>query len=174
MRRRTTPPPRPRRAQGSTRTCFQTGIRYICPDHPRISSTQRPARSVALRRYVSVMRALAAALGSSRPSVWPNPRAASRNRRSMTLKESAALISLVASLALAVAKLVLGLWIGSLALITEAFHSGADFLATGRDLARGPLGEQSARRLASVRPRQVREHRRPRRGDAAAPSCPAA
>jgi cation diffusion facilitator family transporter len=48
----------------------------------------------------------------------------------MTVKESAALISMVASLALAVAKLVLGVWIGSLALITDAFHSGADFLAT--------------------------------------------
>ncbi len=48
----------------------------------------------------------------------------------MTLKERTALISLVASLALAGAKLAVGLMIGSLALVTDAFHSGTDFLAT--------------------------------------------
>jgi cation diffusion facilitator family transporter len=49
----------------------------------------------------------------------------------MTLKERTAAISLVVSFALAVAKLVIGLSIGSLALITDALHSATDFLATG-------------------------------------------
>src|SRR5204862_4844118 len=49
----------------------------------------------------------------------------------MTLKERTAAISLAASLVLAVAKLVIGLAIGSLALITDALHSCVDFLATG-------------------------------------------
>ena len=49
----------------------------------------------------------------------------------MTLKERTAAISLVASLILAAAKLVVGLAIGSLALITDALHSCVDFLATG-------------------------------------------
>lgn len=48
----------------------------------------------------------------------------------MTVKERTALISLVASMSLAAAKLVIGLMIGSLALITDALHSGVDFLAT--------------------------------------------
>lgn len=49
----------------------------------------------------------------------------------MTVKERTAIISLVASLVLAAAKLVIGLAIGSLALITDALHSCVDFLATG-------------------------------------------
>jgi cation diffusion facilitator family transporter len=48
----------------------------------------------------------------------------------MGLKERTAAISLVASLVLAAVKLVLGLAIGSLALITDALHSCVDFLAT--------------------------------------------
>lgn len=48
----------------------------------------------------------------------------------MTLKERTAAISLAASLILAAAKLVVGLAIGSLALITDALHSTTDFLAT--------------------------------------------
>jgi len=48
----------------------------------------------------------------------------------MTKKERVALVSLVASLLLAGAKLSVGLWIGSLALVTDALHSGTDFLAT--------------------------------------------
>ena len=48
----------------------------------------------------------------------------------MTLKERTAAISLAASLILAVVKLVIGLAIGSLALITDALHSCTDFLAT--------------------------------------------
>ena len=50
---------------------------------------------------------------------------------SMTLKERTAAISLAASLILAAAKLVIGLAIGSLALITDALHSCVDFFATG-------------------------------------------
>lgn len=49
----------------------------------------------------------------------------------MTLKERTALISLVASMLLAAAKLAVGLTIGSLALVTDALHSAVDFLATG-------------------------------------------
>src|SRR5262245_2137575 len=49
----------------------------------------------------------------------------------MTLKERTAAISLAASFILAAAKLVVGLAIGSLALITDALHSCVDFLATG-------------------------------------------
>ena len=49
----------------------------------------------------------------------------------MTLKERTAAISLAASLILAAAKLVVGLAIGSLALITDALHSCVDFFATG-------------------------------------------
>jgi cation diffusion facilitator family transporter len=49
----------------------------------------------------------------------------------MTLKERTAAISLAASLVLAVAKLVVGVAIGSLALITDALHSCVDFFATG-------------------------------------------
>jgi len=49
----------------------------------------------------------------------------------MTLKERTAVISLAASLVLAVAKLAIGLAIGSLALITDALHSCVDFFATG-------------------------------------------
>ena len=52
----------------------------------------------------------------------------------MSLKERTALISLVASLILAVVKLALGLMIGSLALVTDALHSGVDFVATGLTL----------------------------------------
>ena len=48
----------------------------------------------------------------------------------MTLKERTATISLAASFILAVAKLAVGLAIGSLALITDALHSTTDFLAT--------------------------------------------
>jgi cation diffusion facilitator family transporter len=49
----------------------------------------------------------------------------------MTQKERVAAISLAASLFLAAAKLVIGLLIGSLALITDALHSCVDFVATG-------------------------------------------
>jgi cation diffusion facilitator family transporter len=49
----------------------------------------------------------------------------------MTLKERTAAVSLAASLILAAAKLMIGLAIGSLALITDALHSCVDFLATG-------------------------------------------
>ena len=48
----------------------------------------------------------------------------------MTRKERVALVSLVASLGLTVAKLTIGLMIGSLALITDALHSGTDAIAT--------------------------------------------
>ncbi len=48
----------------------------------------------------------------------------------MTLKERTAFISLVASFSLAVVKLVIGLMIGSLALVTDALHSTVDFFAT--------------------------------------------
>ena len=48
----------------------------------------------------------------------------------MTLKERTAAISLVASFGLAGVKLVIGLFIGSLALVTDALHSTTDFLAT--------------------------------------------
>ena len=48
----------------------------------------------------------------------------------MTLKERTAAISLVASFGLAGVKLVIGLLIGSLALVTDALHSTTDFLAT--------------------------------------------
>ena len=49
----------------------------------------------------------------------------------MNEKERTASVSLAASLVLAVAKLAVGLAIGSLALITDALHSCVDFLATG-------------------------------------------
>lgn len=49
----------------------------------------------------------------------------------MSEKERTAIVSLVASLVLAAAKLAIGLAIGSLALITDALHSCVDFLATG-------------------------------------------
>ena len=52
----------------------------------------------------------------------------------MTRKERTATISLLASFLLAGAKLFIGLMIGSLALITDALHSGVDFLATGMTL----------------------------------------
>jgi cation diffusion facilitator family transporter len=52
----------------------------------------------------------------------------------MSLKERTALVSLVASFVLTLVKLVLGLMIGSLALVTDALHSGVDFLATGLTL----------------------------------------
>lgn len=48
----------------------------------------------------------------------------------MTRKERVALISLVASVSLTAAKLVVGLMIGSLALVTDALHSGTDAVAT--------------------------------------------
>ncbi|MBS1181732.1 MAG: fieF [Proteobacteria bacterium] len=48
----------------------------------------------------------------------------------MTRKERVALVSLIASLSLTVAKLAIGLMIGSLALITDALHSGTDAIAT--------------------------------------------
>jgi cation diffusion facilitator family transporter len=49
----------------------------------------------------------------------------------MNRKERTAAISLAASLFLAIAKLAIGLAIGSLALITDALHSAVDFVATG-------------------------------------------
>lgn len=48
----------------------------------------------------------------------------------MTRKERVALVSLIASISLTAAKLVVGLAIGSLALITDALHSGTDAIAT--------------------------------------------
>ena len=48
----------------------------------------------------------------------------------MTLKQRTAFVSLIASFGLASAKLAIGLWIGSLAMLTDALHSGVDFLAT--------------------------------------------
>lgn len=48
----------------------------------------------------------------------------------MTRKERVALVSLIASLSLTVAKLSIGLMIGSLALVTDALHSGTDAIAT--------------------------------------------
>lgn len=48
----------------------------------------------------------------------------------MTRKERVALVSLIASVGLTIAKLVVGLLIGSLALVTDALHSGTDSLAT--------------------------------------------
>ncbi len=62
----------------------------------------------------------------------------------MTLKERTAIISLVASLVLAAAKLVVGLLIGSLALITDALHSCVDFLATGVTLAAVRVADKPA------------------------------
>jgi cation diffusion facilitator family transporter len=60
----------------------------------------------------------------------------------MNLKERTALISLVASLILAVVKLAVGLMIGSLALITDALHSGVDFIATGLTLVAVRWGDK--------------------------------
>ncbi|WP_370673652.1 cation-efflux pump [Pleomorphomonas sp. PLEO] len=48
----------------------------------------------------------------------------------MTRKERVALVSLVASIGLTAAKLIVGLLIGSLALVTDALHSGTDAIAT--------------------------------------------
>lgn len=48
----------------------------------------------------------------------------------MTRKERVALVSLAASVSLTIAKLVIGLMIGSLALVTDALHSGTDAIAT--------------------------------------------
>lgn len=48
----------------------------------------------------------------------------------MTRKERVALVSLIASVSLMVAKLTIGLMIGSLALVTDALHSGTDAIAT--------------------------------------------
>jgi cation diffusion facilitator family transporter len=60
----------------------------------------------------------------------------------MSLKERTALISLVTSLVLAAVKLVLGLTIGSLALVTDALHSGVDFVATALTLAAVRWGDK--------------------------------
>lgn len=60
----------------------------------------------------------------------------------MTLKERTAVISLIASLVLATVKLIIGLAIGSLALITDALHSGVDFLATGMTWAAVRWGDR--------------------------------
>jgi cation diffusion facilitator family transporter len=60
----------------------------------------------------------------------------------MTLKERTAIVSLAASLVLAAAKLVLGVMIGSLALITDALHSCVDFVATGVTLAAVRVGDR--------------------------------
>ena len=60
----------------------------------------------------------------------------------MTLKERTAAISLAASFLLAGAKLVVGLMIGSLALITDAIHSSVDFLATGITWVAVRLGDR--------------------------------
>ena len=49
---------------------------------------------------------------------------------SPSAKSRVAAVSIVASATMAVAKLVVGLAIGSLALISEALHSGIDFVAT--------------------------------------------
>ena len=85
----------------------------------------------------------------------------------MTLKERTAAISLAASLMLAAAKLAIGLAIGSLALITDALHSCVDFLATGVTWMAVRVADRPADAVASLRPRQVREHRGARRGGAA-------
>jgi cation diffusion facilitator family transporter len=53
-----------------------------------------------------------------------------RKGRRMTKKERVALISLLASVGVTAAKLIVGLLIGSLALITDALHSGTDSIAT--------------------------------------------
>ena len=60
----------------------------------------------------------------------------------MTLKERTAALSLAASFVLAAAKLVLGVAIGSLALLTDALHSVVDFLATGITLLAVRFGDR--------------------------------
>src|SRR3954463_3808212 len=62
----------------------------------------------------------------------------------MTLKERTAAISLAASLVLAAAKLIVGLAIGSLALITDALHSCVDFLATAVTWIAVKVGDRPA------------------------------
>ena len=90
-----------------------------------------------------------------------------RLKRPMTLKERTAAISLAASLVLAAAKLAIGLAIGSLALITDALHSCVDFLATGVTWMAVRVADRPPDAVASLRPRQIREHRGARRGGAA-------
>ena len=60
----------------------------------------------------------------------------------MSLKERTALISLAASFVLAVVKFAIGVAIGSLALITDALHSGVDFLATAMTWAAVRWGDR--------------------------------
>lgn len=62
----------------------------------------------------------------------------------MTVKERVAAVSLAASLVLAIAKLAIGLAIGSLALITDALHSASDFLATAMTFAAVRFGDRPA------------------------------
>lgn len=60
----------------------------------------------------------------------------------MTRKERTAAVSLLASFLLAGVKLAIGLMIGSLALITDALHSGVDFLATAITLVAVRFGDR--------------------------------
>lgn len=62
----------------------------------------------------------------------------------MTKKERVALISLISSVSLTIVKLAVGLLIGSLALITDALHSGTDTIATFVTLVAVRLADKPA------------------------------
>ena len=73
------------------------------------------------------------------------------------MKTSIAAISIFASGSMAVAKFVVGIAIGSLALISEALHSSVDLVATVITWASGAGVGPAGGRGTSLRPRQVRE-----------------
>ena len=78
----------------------------------------------------------------------------------MNEKEKAALGSIAASAGLTAAKAVVGLFTGSLAILSEAGHSLIDLGATVHDLFRRARLRQAGRCRASIRPRQGRKRHR--------------
>ena len=71
-------------------------------------------------------------------------------------KQAVALTSVVAAVLLITMKLTVGLWTGSLGIISEAMHSGLDLVAGGGDVFFRPHVGQTRRPGPPVRPRKNR------------------
>ena len=81
-------------------------------------------------------------------------------------RSRAAAVSIVSNTLLIALKVVAGILTGSVAILTEALHSGIDLLASLHRLLLRPPRRGAGRRRPPLRPREVRERRRGRRGHA--------
>ena len=120
---------------------------------------QEPPRATARGRRGRCSRALrggsAAVSNGRRPQRRPQPRAQGARRLGLDRARTPTLIAF---------KLVVGIISGSIAIISEALHSGSDLVASIIALVVGAGGGQAGRPVAPLRPREGREHLRRHRG----------